>query len=136
MRKLISFKLATQLSLILFGLFILFHLSIVIGIVAFDWIPVDYLWGGRMKTREQLLFFEIISTAAMILCFLVVLIRSDIPKWPGLMGVSKALLWLMVFLFLLNTLGNILAKSAFEKLFAIFTVSLTMLCFRLALEKK
>jgi len=58
MKKLISFRRAIQFSLILFGLLILFHLLIIVGIVLFDYVPIDFLWGGRMETREQLLGLE------------------------------------------------------------------------------
>jgi hypothetical protein len=135
MRKLISFKRAAQLSLFLFGLFILFHLSVIMGIVFFNYVPVDFLWGGKMETREQLLGFEIISLFVMVLCCIIVLIKSEWIRIPKLKGAAGIALWILVVLFALNTIGNIYAKTTFEKSLAIITVMLAILCLRLALGK-
>ena len=135
MKKLISFERAIQLSQTLFGLFILFHLAIIFGILFFDFVPLDFVWGGRMQTREQLLSFEVISLLIMSLCFLIVLIRSGKIKLPKMAGVIRIALWVLFLLFSLNTIGNILAKTTFEKFFAVITLVLALLCLRLALEK-
>jgi len=135
MKQIVSFKLATQMSILLFGLLILFHLSIVIGIVIFDFVPVDFLWGGRMETREQLLGFEIVSLLIMALCLFIVLLKSEKIKLPRLMRAARIALWILFLIFILNTIGNILAKTTFERIFAIVTGILTLLCLRLALEK-
>ncbi len=135
MKKILGFKLATQIGLSLFGLFILFHLSIVIGILIFDFAPVDFLWGGRMETKEQLLGFEIISLLIMAFCFFIVLIKSEIIKLPGLRRVVIIALWVLFILFFLNTIGNVFAKTTFERLFVIPTGILAIVCLRLALEK-
>jgi hypothetical protein len=108
---------------------------VIIGILFLDFAPVDYLWGGRMDTPEQLLAFELISLAVIAICFLVVLIRAEIIKISFLMVLSRIILWILTFMFLINTVGNILAKTNFEKFFAIVTALLTFLCLRLALEK-
>ena len=135
MKQIVSFKLATQMSILLFGLLILFHLSIGIGIVIFDFVPVDFLWGGRMETREQLLGFEIVSLLIMALCLFIVLLKSEKIKLPRLMRAARIALWILFLIFILNTIGNILAKTTFERIFAIVTGILTLLCLRLALEK-
>jgi hypothetical protein len=135
MKKILSFKLATQISLVLFVLLILFHFSIIIGIVIFDFVPVDFLWGGRMETKEQLLVFEIISLLIMALCFFIILIKSEKLKLPGLMRAAEIAVWFLIMLFFLNTIGNVFAKTTFERFFAILTGILVILCLRLALEK-
>ena len=135
MKKILSFKQATQISLFLFALLILFHLSIVLGIVLFDFVPLDFLWGGRMETKGQLLDFEIISILIMALCFLIVLIKSEKLKLPGLMRAAGIAVWILFILFFLNTIGNIFAKTTFERFFIIPTGILAILCLRLALEK-
>ena len=135
MKKLISFQNAIQFSLALFGLFILFHLIVILGIVFFDYVPVDYLWGGRMETKEQLMKFEIASLLVMALCFILVLLRRNNTKYPKIQKVLTILFWLLSLLFLLNTIGNFLAKTYFEKFFAIATLLLAFLSIRLALGK-
>ena len=134
MKKLISYRIATQFSLFLFGLLALFHLSVIFGIVIFNYAPIDFLWGGRMATTGQLLGFEVVSLVVILLCLFIVLVRSKRIRIPTLIGVSKAGLWLLFILFLINTIGNLLAKTTFEKLFAILTALLAILCLRMALE--
>lgn len=136
MKKLLSFDKALQGSLILFGLLNLFHLAIIIGIVFFNYAPVDYLWGGRMETKEQLLSYEIISLVVAFVCLLIVLIKSGRIHLPKLSGVVRIALWVLFVLFALNTVGNLLARTTFEKLFAIVTFLLALFCLRLALEKR
>jgi hypothetical protein len=135
MKKIISFKLATQISQFMFILLILFHLSIVIGIVIFNIVPIDFLWGGRMETKEQLLGFEIISLIITALCLFIIMIKSEKVKIPGLMRAAEIAVWILVILFFLNTIGNIFAKTTFERYFVIPTGILAILCLRLALEK-
>lgn len=135
MKNLISFERAVQLSVALFSLFTLFHLAIIIGIVIFDYAPVDFLWGGRMETSDELLKFEIISLLTITFCLLIVAIRSrKISASPLVLKISRILLWILVALFLLNTVGNILAKTTFEKGFGVVTILMAFACLRLALE--
>jgi len=136
LKTLISFNAATQLSILLFALVILFHAAILVGIIFFDYAPIDFLWGGRMKTPEELLVFEILSLIVSSFCLVVVLIKSDRLRVPSLKRMSGFILWVLFILFLLNTVGNIFAKTSFEKLFSIVTIALAILCLRLAMEKE
>jgi len=134
-RKILSYQQATQWSLFLFSFFTLFHFSVIIGIILFNYVPIDYLWGGRMQTKEELLVFEIISMAIMGICAWVVLVHSGKINMPRLRGFATVILWILVVLFVLNTIGNIVAKTNFEKLFTIVTAVSAILCLRMALEK-
>lgn len=113
-----------------------FHLAIIIGIVFFDFAPVDFLWGGRLQTAEELLTFEFISLMIITFCFLIIVITSGRLPVSKMAGVVKVLLWVLFLLFLLNTIGNLLAKTNFEKGFAVVTAFLAFLCLRLALGKE
>lgn len=134
MRKL-SFRYSILLSLLLFSLLILFHSAIIVGVLGFDFAPADFLWGGRMKTSEELLRFEFISLFVAILCLVIVLIKSGRIYLPRASTAVTVALWLMFLLFLLNTVGNMLSKTTFEKSFTIITAILAVLCVRLAIEK-
>lgn len=136
MKKILSLKLSIQLSIIIFGIIILFHLSIIIGYVFFDFAPVDFLWGGRIETKEKFLAFEIISLIITALCLFIVLVKSGRIYLPWASGIITVALWILFLMFLGNTIGNIFAKTVFEKLFAIVTAILSILCLRLAVEKK
>lgn len=134
MRRYVSFQRAVQLSLLLFGLFGLFHLVIIIGILAFEFAPVDYLWGGQMESPEQLLVFELISLIVIALCLTIVSIRSGNLHAPALLKASRVALWLLFVLFVLNTIGNLFAKTTFEQFLSLITALLAVVCLRMALE--
>ncbi|MBN2542928.1 hypothetical protein JXI42_08685 [bacterium] len=136
MKKLISFKFAAKASLVIYGLFILFHFAIILGILFFNFVPIDYLWGGRMQTGEQLLVFEIISLLVQIICMFLTLIKAGYFKIPRMAIIAHVGMWILFALFLLNTIGNIFAKTVFEKSLAIVTAALAVFALRLALEKK
>ncbi|MCB1178249.1 MAG: hypothetical protein KDK36_11760, partial [Leptospiraceae bacterium] len=68
MKKIISFTTAVNIALMQYGAITIFHLCIILGILLFNFAPIDYLWGGRMETKEELLNFEIVSFLVMIFC--------------------------------------------------------------------
>jgi hypothetical protein len=135
MKKLISFRRASRICIILLGLLLLYHLLIIVGIAFFNFVPIDYLWGGRLESREQLMGNEIMSLTVMALCLFIVTIHSGWVRIPWMRGIARIALWLICVLFILSTIGNVFAETAFEKSFAILSLCLAFLCFRLALEK-
>lgn len=136
MRGIINFNNAVRITLALAGVMIVFHLSILMGILIFDFAPVDYLWGGRMETSAQLLTFELISLLISALFFVLILIKSNRINLPALNGVVHIAMWLFFILFLFNTVGNLIAKTTFEKFFALVTGLLALLVLRIVIEKK
>lgn len=135
MKNWISFSAAVRLSLFLFGLIFLFHLAVLLGIAFLDYAPLDYLWGGRMQNEQELLSYELVSLLIVAVCILLVLIRAGRLGEPSLQGIAGVGMWVLFLLFLLNTVGNILAKTMLEKSFALITLLLALLCLRMALEK-
>ena len=134
MKRLIGFRQAAVTAAVLFGLLSLFHLSIIIGIVFFDYAPVEFLWGGQMETRDELLQFEWVSLGVILICLNTVLIRYGWVQLPGMLKTTRVVLWVLMVLFSLNTLGNILAETVFEKFFAPVTLVIALLCLRMAME--
>ena len=127
---------AANSALTVYGLFFLFHLLIILGILFFNFVPVKYLWGGQMETKEQLLVFEIISLLIQSLCIFLTLIKSKYINLPKLMSIADIGMWVLFILFLINTVGNMFAKTLFEKLaFTPVTALLSFFSLRLALEK-
>ena len=57
----ISIEKTLTISKIVFSVFMVFHIAITISIIFLDIIPVDYLWGGQLKTKDALFIFELIS---------------------------------------------------------------------------
>lgn len=136
MKGIIDFNNAVHITLVLAGVMIVFHLSILMGILIFDFAPVDYLWGGRMETSAQLLTFELISLLISALFFVLILIKSNRINLPALNGVVHIAMWLFFILFLFNTVGNLIAKTTFEKFFALVTGLLALFVLRIVIEKK
>jgi hypothetical protein len=134
MNKIISFKQAAYLSTAILSLLSLFHLIVIIGIIVLDYVPNEFLWGGRIETRDEFLQFEIVSLIVSIFCIFIILVRSQSIKISALLGFSRVVLWLLFVLFTLNTIGNLIAESIFERGLALLTVILSVLCLKMALE--
>lgn len=117
---------------IILSLIVLFHLLILTGVI-----PFDIVWGGRLASREQMLRMETVSILLNLLMLAVVGLRARlfgrrVPPW-----IITIALWIMCGLFFLNTIGNLLAQSALERiLFTPLTLILSLLCFRLAAAKR
>lgn len=130
MLHLIPEKIASRGLLLLFTLTILFHLLIVSGVI-----PLNVVWGGRIKDTREMYSFEVVSIALNILMLTVVLIRSGHVAVRLNSRVIRVLLWIMTALFALNTIGNFLSFNETEKLiFTPLTLMLTILCARLAIS--
>lgn len=135
MKKLISYKAASIISVSLICLTIFFHISILIGILYFNLKPMGYLWGGRMETINELIKFEIISLVVLSICLFFILIKIDILKIKSHKKISHVFMWLLFFMFSLNTLGNLFAETNFERWFSLVTALLAISSLRLGLER-
>tara|TARA_R110002111_G_scaffold258991_1_gene328574 strand:+ start:661 stop:1071 length:411 start_codon:yes stop_codon:yes gene_type:complete len=135
MKKIINYKTAVSLSLFLLGILTLFHVGILMGILFFDFVPLGFLWGGKMKSVSQLLNFEIVSVLTSSIFFFLLLIKSKWLNLPRLSGISKIAMWVICALFLVNTIGNLIATNAVEKWFGVATGLLSFLFLRIAIEK-
>jgi hypothetical protein len=130
--KIISENFAGRALTVMFSLIILFHLAVIFGFV-----PIDVIWGGRLKTQEELYVFESISLVLNALMLWVILLRMDYLK-SSINPKSKAIsviLWLMFCLFLLNTIGNLMAFNNLETyIFTPITLLLAIFSLRLAIK--
>lgn len=110
------------------SLSILFHISIVFGIV-----PYNIVWGGRVHNLQELYIFESISLMinATLLFFVSVKIGIVTVSIP-----NKIVTWVLYaasFLLFLNTLGNLASINDFERMvFTPITLILAILLFILA----
>lgn len=136
MRKIIPFRVAAISNTAVLGLVLLFHLAIIAGILFFDYAPVEFLWGGRLETPEELLSFEIVSVLINLVALFFTAVRAGYISIPRLQKVARVVMWLLFVLFFLNTVGNFVAESLFEKFFAILTTVLALFSLRLALKKE
>lgn len=100
----------------------LFHLSIILKIV-----PYEFTWGGKLKNDSEMYVFETISILINLFLFSILLIKGMYLKAFIPMKIVNIALWVFLVLFGLNTIGNLLAETNFEKFFAILTLVLSFL---------
>ena len=106
-------KILTNISIVA----VLFHISILMKIV-----PYEITWGGKLKTDEEMYVFETLSILVN-LFFIFVLLQKGVFIKP-LLGKKTVtiILWIFFAIFVLNTIGNLFAKTTFEKGFTILTL--------------
>ena len=123
----IPFRLAFWMCALLLDMAFMFHIGVLIGLM-----PYDVVWGGQLGGPAE---GRGLVRFSMLTCFfllVVVMVRGGIipirvPPWA-----MRMLLTLIAVLFLLNTFGNLLASSGWERLLAIPTLLLAVSAWRLA----
>lgn len=121
---------AFKIMIGLLAIIILFHFCIIFKII-----PYDIAWGGRLKNDTQMYIFEIFSIVMNGLLITVLLLKADYLKHKISEKVLDVILWFFLILFALNTVGNLFAKTNFEKFFAILTLMFALLIW-IILRKK
>ncbi|HDZ05672.1 hypothetical protein LCGC14_0066230 [marine sediment metagenome] len=125
-----SSKTAIKTMLYLLVAVILFHLSILTKIV-----PYEITWGGRLKNDLEMFFFETISVIINLFLISILMIKGRYLREYISMKIVNISLWIFFILFGLNTIGNILARTNFEKFFTILTLAFSILI-SIILKKK
>jgi hypothetical protein len=109
---------------------ILFHLCIITKII-----PYDITWGGRLTNDTEMYVFEAISILINVFLSWVLLMKGNLVKHKFSNKVVNIILWIFFAIFVLNTIGNIFAKTTFEKLFAILTGLSAILIWNIVMKK-
>lgn len=123
-------KIALIGSISIFSLSILFHLLVIMKVI-----PSTIVWGGRIENQQELLKFESISIILNVFFLLILLMINTTIKVKVKPIVFRLVLWLMSALFILNTIGNLLAKSSIETMiFTPVTILLSIFSLYLALN--
>ena len=115
--KKMSLRIAVKIMISLVVAVTLFHLSIILKII-----PYEITWGGRLQNDAEMYVFEIISITINIFLGLNLLIKGGYIKQVISLRIVNITLWIFLILFGLNTIGNIIAKTYFEKSFALLTL--------------
>ena len=111
-------KTAIKIILYLLAGVILFHLCILLKMI-----PYEITWGGRLKNDAEMYVLEAISLLInLFLCF-TLLIKGKYISEVLPLKIVNIILWGFLILFGLNTIGNIFAKTNFEKYFTILTLA-------------
>ncbi|MBN2859378.1 MAG: hypothetical protein JXK93_03835 [Sphaerochaetaceae bacterium] len=111
------------------GLFVLFHLLVIVGIV-----PDAIVWGGRVNDRKKLVTMELLSLSTILLTGAVGFVRALQLAQGEVFLLTTILSWLFFAVFVLNSISNLFAKTAFERfVFTPVTLVLAYIFLRLAL---
>lgn len=123
-------KHAIKIILIILMAVYVFHICIIL-----KFIPYNIAWGGRMKNDNEMYVFETISILVNLLLMLVLLMKASKMKRLLSERNINIILWCFFGLFTLNTIGNLLAETNFEKGFAALTAVLAGLILLVLREK-
>jgi hypothetical protein len=105
---------------ILIGITVLatiFHLLILVRLI-----PYEITWGGRLKTVEEMYVFESISILINSFFIFILLQKGEYIRYILGRKTVSIILWIFFTIFVLNTIGNVFAKTNFEKYVAILTM--------------
>ncbi|WP_281239538.1 hypothetical protein [Flavobacterium praedii] len=108
-----------------------FHFFIMLKLI-----PYDIAWGGRLTNDTEMYIFEAISILINLFLISIVSIKGNYLKLRVNEKVINSILWIFFILFLLNTLGNLLAKTNFEKIFSVLTLILALLIWNILKKNK
>ena len=102
--------------LAILGAVIVFHILVILKVI-----PYDIAWGGRLSNDQEMYVFETVSIGINLLLGWVVLMKCDLVRFKFSSRIVNTILWVFFVLFILNTVGNIVAVSNLEKSFAVLT---------------
>jgi len=102
---------ALKIMIPLLSLVIIFHLAIITRLI-----PYQVVWAGKLKSVNEMYAFETASIAMNIFIIALLLLKVKHLKRNISSKILDTLLWLFVILFAVNTIGNLMAETLFEKL--------------------
>jgi len=114
MIKLITQRQALNSLIVLLATMLLFHTLLFLQII-----PYAIVWARKIHSLPEMEIFEGISMGVNGFLILVLLIKANYVGIHIQGKILNAIIWFFVFLFGLNTIGNLFAKSKFE--FYVFT---------------
>jgi hypothetical protein len=114
-----------KVLLALLSMVIVFHFGIIAKII-----PYNVAWGGRIQNDTQMYVFETISIIINLFLGFILLMKGDYIKFQFRQKTLNVVLWVFLVIFVLNTVGNIFAKTNLEKFFAVLTLFLAFLIWK------
>ncbi len=124
-------KLSAKVLLGLISAVTIFHLCVITQII-----PYTIVWGGLLKNEREMYIFEFFSILFNLFFGFIVLMKGGFIKHYFRKNVIDIVLWLFICLFILNTIGNLCATTALEKMFSVLTLILAFLTWTLIRTEK
>lgn len=125
------FKNSIRIFLGLLFSVIIFHICIIAKII-----PYNIAWGGRLTNDKEMYVFETVSIFINVFLSWILFMKGNLTKFKFSNKTINIILWIFFGLFVLNTIGNIFAKTNFEKLFAILTGLSAILIWNIIKQEK
>jgi hypothetical protein len=110
---------------------VLFHLS-----VLFQLVPYTIVWAGKLNTLNEMYAFEAVSIAINLFLLLILALKGNYIKHNIAEKWLNGILWFFVVVFALNTVGNLMAETAFEKIVFTPLTLISALLIWIILKKK
>jgi hypothetical protein len=132
MKTILSPRFAAFTLFYFFAAAICFHFCILFGLI-----PFDMVWGGRLKSQEEMVVFESISLIINFLMLFVISVRCGILNVKLYDRVFPIFFWFVFVLFVFNTVGNLFSTNQMELvIFTPITAISALFGLRLALSKE
>lgn len=123
---------ALTVMLLITELLLIFHLSIVFGLI-----PYDQVWAGRLTSIEEMYQFETVSILINVFILIVLFIKRRMLKQQKQNKWIDYLLKAFGVFFAINTIGNLFAESKIELILGTaVTLTLSILFFRVSRKEK
>ncbi len=125
-------KLITQNTAISIMVGILFIVLSFHFCVLFELIPYSVVWAGRINSIDEMRIFEVISILINTFLIIILFVKKKNIKNQVTNKVVNIVIWSFVFLFALNAIGNLFAKSSIESIVGTaLTFISSLLCWRI-----
>ena len=113
-------KTSVKLMIGLLSIVILFHLCVFFGIISYE-----VVWAGKLNSKEEMYVFETVSILLNVFLIIIFYVKLQNIKKSVKNRIVNIIIWVFVFLFALNTIGNIFAKSLIEQLLGTLLTSIS-----------
>ena len=107
----ISKRIALKLLIGLLAIILIFHLFVLFEIISYK-----IVWAGKLNSKEEMYVFEAVSILINFFLIIVLYIKFQNIKKSETNRIINIIIWLFVFLFALNTLGNLFAENLIEQI--------------------
>ena len=107
----ISKRIALKLMIGLLSTVLIFHLCVLFEIISYQ-----IVWAGKLNSKEEMYVFEAVSILINFFLIIVLCIKFQNIKKSETNRIINMIIWVFVFLFALNTLGNLFAENLIEQI--------------------
>jgi|TARA_B110000967_G_C18641349_1_gene438660 hypothetical protein len=110
-REMLSKNTALKLMIGVLSIVLVFHFCVLFEIISYK-----IVWAGKINSLDEMRIFETVSLLINTLLIAILYIKSKNIKNNVSNKVVNAIIWVFVFLFAINTIGNLFAKSMIEQI--------------------